>query len=447
MAATKTPGAVSEDSPATRSLFEEARRYIPGGTSRIHYYYEPYPIYGRSAAGCHLTDVEGVERTDFLNNMTALIHGHGNLRINRAIIDQLERGAAWSEPSEVEVDLARLMVERVDTVEQIRFANSGTEAVMLAIKLARAFTGRSKIVKFEGFYHGYYDYAQVSYSSTPDNWGPADSPASVASSGGLADSVTDEVLVVPYNDRAAVERLLETQGSEIAAFITDPLSNRAGFPMPADGYLDFLREITRDNGIPLIFDEVISFRVAYGGAQSKYGGGPDLTTFGKIIGGGLPVGAVGGRAEIMSLLDPTKGPPKVASGGTFSANPLTMVAGLAAMEQMTPQVYERLNGLGQRLRNESNAIFAGAGEPAQLTGGGSVFRILMTADPIVNYRSTVLGASPPGRLLALHRNLLDEGVIVHKEGLGCLSTPMSDIDVDGFLSALRRSVDRLPDLD
>ena len=174
--------------------------------------------------------------------------------------------------------------------------------------------------------------------------------------------------------------------------------------------------------------------------KAKYGGDPDLTTFGKIIGGGLPVGAVGGRAELMSLLDPTKGPPKVASGGTFSANPLTMVAGLAAMEQMTHQVYERLDRLGRRLRTESNAIFADAGEPAQITGDGSVFRILMTADPIVDYRSTVLGATPPGRLHALHRNLLDEGVIVHKEGLGCLSTPMNDIEIDGFLTADRKSV-------
>jgi glutamate-1-semialdehyde 2,1-aminomutase len=217
--------------------------------------------------------------------------------------------------------------------------------------------------------------------------------------------------------------------------------------MPSEGFLDFHREITRDNGIPLIFDEVISFRVGYGGAQGKYGGSPDLTTFGKIIGGGLPVGAVGGRSEIMSLLDPTQGPPKVASGGTFSANPLTMVAGLVAMEQLTPQIYDRLDRLGRRLRTESNAIFASAGEPAQISGDGSVFRILMIADPIVGYRSTVLGSTPPGRLGALHRNLLDEGVIVHKEGLGCLSTPMNDIEIDGFLTALERSVARLPELD
>ena len=168
MAATTSPAAVAGGSPVTRSVFEEARRYIPGGTSRIHYYYDPYPIYARTASGCRLTDVDGVERTDFLNNMTSLIHGHANARINQAIIEQLERGTAWSEPSEAEVELARLMVERVDTVEQIRFSNSGTEAVMLVIKLARAFTGRNKIAKFEGFYHGYYDHAQVSFNSTPE---------------------------------------------------------------------------------------------------------------------------------------------------------------------------------------------------------------------------------------------------------------------------------------
>ena len=446
MTATISPAAVASESRATRSVFEEARRYIPGGTSRIHYYYDPYPIYGRTASGCRLTDVEGVERTDFLNNMTSLIHGHADSLINQAIIEQLERGSAWSEPSEAEIELARLMVERVDTVEQIRFSNSGTEAVMLAIKLARAFTGRDKIAKFEGFYHGYYDYAQVSFNSTPSNWGPDDSPASVASSGGLTDSVTDDVLVAPYNDRAAVGRLLDAHGSEIAAFITDPLANRAGFPMPAEGFPEFLREITRDYEIPLIFDEVISFRVAYDGAQGKYGGEPDLTTFGKIIGGGLPIGAVGGRAEIMSLLDPTDGPPKVLSGGTFSANPLTMVAGLASMRQMTPDVYERLDELGRRVRVESNAILSDAGEPAQVTGDGSVFRIMMTAGPIVDYRSSVRGASPPGRFAALHKSLLDEGVIVSKDGLGCLSTPMGDAEIDGFLGALERSVARLPAL-
>ena len=436
--ATMTPAAT-----ATERLFDEACRYIPGGTSRIHYYYPPYPIYARSARGCTVVDVDGVERLDFLNNMTALIHGHGHPAIAAAIVEQVERGTAFSEPSEPEVRLAKLLVERVASLDKIRFANSGTEAVMMAIKLARAFTGRSRIAKFEGFYHGYYDYVQVSYASTPANWGPAEEPASPPSSGGLADSVVGDVLTLPYNDRAGVERLLARDGRSLAALIVDPLSNRAGFPLPADGFLPFLREITRDLGIVLIYDEVISFRVAYDGAQGKYGGNPDLTTFGKVIGGGLPVGAVGGADAIMALLDPRQGAPAVASGGTYSGNPLTMAAGLAAMEQLTPEVYVRLDRLGERLRTRATAAFASAGVPGQLTGDGSLFRILPTSNRVTDYRSSLARALPASRFGRLHRYLLDEGIIVSNSGLGALSTPMGEPEIDRFVAALERALTKL----
>lgn len=429
---------------ATARLYEEASRYLPGGTSRLHYYFRPYPIYARSGNGFRVTDVEGVERIDLLNNMTALIHGHRHPKINDAILEQLELGTAFSEPAEPEVRLARLLVERIPSIEKIRFANSGTEAVMMSVKLARAFTGRSRIAKFEGFYHGYYDYVQVSYNSVPGNWGSEAEPASVPSSGGLADSVVDDVLVLPFNDRPAVERLLAEHGETIAALLLDPLANRAGFPRPTDGFYDFLREITRHYGIVLIFDEVISFRVGLTGAQGKYGGDPDLTTYGKIIGGGLPVGAVGGRDEIMALLDPSHGPAKVVSGGTYSGNPLTMAAGFAAMELLTPEVYARLDLLGERLRTRANAVFAEHGEAAQLSGDGSVFRILMTDQPIVDYRDSVEGAAQSTRLSQLHLNLLDEGFIVSNSGLGCLSTPMSEAEVDQFVAGLSRAVERLP---
>ncbi len=335
------------------------------------------------------------------------------------------------------------MVERVHSLDKIRFANSGTEAVMMAIKLAREFTGRSRIAKFEGFYHGYYDYIQVSYSSTPAKWGPPESPASVASSGGLAESVPDDVLVLPFNDQRSVEKLLERNGRSVAALILDPLSNKAGFPLPGEGFFHFLRDITRAYGILTIYDEVISFRLAFGGAQEKFGGAPDLTTFGKIIGGGLPVGAVGGREEVMSLLDASKGSPRIASGGTYSANPLTMAAGLAAMEQMTPPVYSRLKQLGEALRKRANQVFAQAREPAQLAGDGSLFRLLMTADPVVDYRSSVRKAAPAERFNRLHRNLLEEGIIISKEGLGCLSTPMGEGEVDQFIQGLERAMAKL----
>lgn len=429
------------DSP-TAKYHSEARHYLPVGTSRIHYHFGPYPIYARSGTGCHLTDIEGVARLDFLNNMTALIHGHADPVITAAIVDQLQRGVSFSEPSEPELILARLMVDRVKSLEQIHFRNSGTEAVMMAIKLARAFTGRDRIAKFEGFYHGYYDYVQISDNVTPANWGPAESPASIPSSSGIAGGVGEDVLVLPFNDRTAVEQLLEQHGQSIAALVVDPLSNRAGFPLPTLGFFEFLRQVTRACGIVLIYDEVISFRLAYGGAQGKYGGDPDLTAFGKIIGGGLPVGAVGGRREIMSLLDPARGGPTVTSGGTFSANALSMAAGYAAMIQLTPAEFARLDQLGERLRCEATALFRAAGIPGQLTGDGSLFQIVPTNEPVASFRDLRPNAAASARLGHLHLHLLEEGIIVSRRGLGCLSTPMGEAEIDTFLLSLERALTR-----
>ena len=443
--ATEPDAADSPQANETAKLFAESSRYMPGGTSRLHYYYQPYPIYAESGSGCYLTDVESVERIDYLNNMTALIHGHANPTINLAILNQLQRGTAFSEPAEPELKLARLLVERVPSLEKIRFANSGTEAVMLAVKLARAFTGRSRIAKFEGFYHGYYDYVQVSYASQPETWGPAEAPHSVASSGGLADSVESDVLTLPYNDKESVVRLLEQHGSEIAALLYDPLCNRSGFPLPRDDFLGFLRAITRDYGIVLISDEVISFRVSYQGGAARFGGDPDLTVFGKIIGGGLPIGAVGGSAEIMALLDPTEGPPALASGGTYSGNPLSATAGYAALTQLTPDAYERLEVLGDDLRSRANAVFAEAGVPGQVSGAGSLILVVPTDAPIVNYRSIPKGPETEARMRGLHRGLMDAGIIVSKEGLGALSTPMGQAEIDRFVDGLAQAVQRVVD--
>jgi glutamate-1-semialdehyde 2,1-aminomutase len=435
--------ATIQHSAASAALYADARRYIPGGTSRLHNFYQPYPIYIRSGRGCRVIDVDGVERIDFLNNMTSLIHGHAHPVVNAALSDQLTRGTAYSEPCEAEIALARLLVERVPSIEKIRFANSGTEAVMMALKLARAFTGRPAIAKFEGFYHGYNDYVQVSYASTAAQWGPSEAPASVASSGGLAESVESEVLVLPFNDSAGVERLLEQRGQNVAALIMDPLSQQAGFPRPHAGFYQFLRDVTRRLGILLIYDEVISFRLDYRGAQSVYGGDPDLTTLGKIMGGGLPVGAVGGRDDVMMQLDPASGPARLASGGTFSANPFSMTGGLAAMQYLEPTTFARINRLGERLRAEANALFAEAGEPAQVAGDGSLFKILLTATPIHDYRDLMSSQGPVERTRRLHRYLLDEGVVVSNALLGSISTPMSDTEVDVFVSGLGRAVRRV----
>jgi glutamate-1-semialdehyde 2,1-aminomutase len=423
----------------TQRLYDEASRYIPGGTSRLHYYFPPYPIYARRGHGYTLEDVEGVERLDFLNNMTSLIHGHGGPAVKAAIVEQLDLGTAFSEPSEPEVRLARLMVERVRSLERIRFTNSGTEAVMLALKLARAYTGRSRIAKFEGFYHGYYDHVQVSYASSPADWGPADEPASTPSSGGLADSVPGEVVTLPYNHPTAVERLLSRHGRGIAALIVDPLSNRAGFPPPAEGFLAFLRQITRDLGIQLIFDEVISFRVGYTGASGRYGGEPDLVAFGKIMGGGFPIGATGGTAEVMEVFDPGSRGARIASGGTFSGNPVSMAAGLTAMTPLDPAAFERLEGLGDRLRRRMTEVLRSHRVPGQVTGDGSLFRLLLTDRPLQNYRDGV-DPGAQAQMEQLFYGLLGAGVLLHTSGLGCLSTPMGEPEVEEIAVALDRAL-------
>ena len=429
-----------EPGSATARLHAQASQLIPGATSRLHYHFKPHPIYARSGRGCCLTDIDGDQRIDCLNNMTALIHGHADADVSAAIIAQVQRGVSFSEPAEPEVALARLMCERVPSVQQVHFRSSGTEAVMMAVKLARAFTGRHRIAKFEGAYHGYYDYVQVSFSSTPANWGSAQAPQSVPSSGGLSPTVGDDVLVLPFNDRAGVERLLAQHGSEMAALLFEPLSNRAGMVLPQPGFLDFLHQITRQYGIVLIFDEVIAFRLGQAGAQGRYGGKPDLTAFGKIIGGGLPIGAIGGRADIMALLDPACAGPRVISGGTYSGNPLSAAAGLATLNKLTPAMHARLDAMGQRMRDGLNQIFRAAGQKAQASGDGSLFQIVPSERPLSNYRDVPQDAAAFDWLDRLHCALLCSGVIISHRGLSCVSSPMGEAEVDEVLAAFERAV-------
>jgi glutamate-1-semialdehyde 2,1-aminomutase len=314
---------------------------------------------------------------------------------------------------------------------------------MMAIKAARAFTGKPKLAKFEGAYHGYYDYIQVSYSSSAPDWGPREEPRSLASSGGLAPSVLEDVVVLPYNDKAAAERILTKHKDQLAALIVDPLSNRMGFVPPRDGFLAYLRELTAALGIVLIFDEVISFRVAYDGAQGFYGVKPDLTAFGKIIGGGFPVGATGGSAEIMAVFDPSLGKLRVECGGTFSGNPVSMTAGLATMRQLVPASYERLAALGTRLRARANEVFAAHGYPGQATGEGSLFRLVPVTNELVDYRDVLPGAAGAAAWSKLFLALLDEGIIVNPNGLASISTPMGEAEIDAFGQALERAVQRV----
>jgi glutamate-1-semialdehyde 2,1-aminomutase len=427
-----------DDRSASARLFERARKVIPGGTSKANMRIRPHPCYVASGSGCRVTDVDGVERLDALNNFTALIHGHGFRPIVDAVTAQVARGSAFASSTPEEVALAELLCERVAGLERIRFGNSGTESIMMAIKAARAYTGRDRIAKFEGAYHGYYDDVQVSFNSKPENWGPDDAPASVPSSGGIPKHRVLETLVLPWNDRDACERAIDRHRNELAAVIVDPLANQMGFIPPADGFLAFLRDVTRRHGILLVFDEVISFRVGYRGAQGRYGGDPDLTVLGKIMGGGFPVGATGGRADVMDVFDPGTSGPRILSGGTFSGNPVTMAAGLAAMRAMTEPEFERLERLGTRLRARLDEVLRGDGVLGQVTGAASLFRIVLSGRPLRNYRDVDPEAG--ARADRLCHALLDAGVVVNTNGLGCLSTPMMEREVEEIAVALDRAL-------
>ncbi|WP_292562642.1 aspartate aminotransferase family protein [Mesorhizobium sp.] len=415
-------------------MFERARKVMPGGNTRTTVFIDPFPIYAQRGEGCRVWDVDGNVYYDCINNFTAMIHGYGHPAVTAAVVDQMPRGSAFGAPTESELDLAELLVERLPSVEQVRFANSGTEGVMMAIKAARAFTERSKIVKIEGAYHGSYDFAEVSLDSSPANWG--DMPASTAYAKGTPKGVLDDVIAVPFNDTEALRAVFDAHGDTIAGVLIDPMPNRAGLIPARKDYLDAMVEIAHAAGSLVIFDEVISLRLGYSGAQGLWSITPDLTALGKIIGGGFPVGAVSGRADVMAVFDPTRGKPALPHGGTFTANPVTMRAGLAAMRALTPASFAHLDAIGSLLREGITASLARHGLNGQCVGLGSLFKVHFTALPITDYRSVYPGASERMKLDLFHKGLLDRGVLSASYGLFALSTSMTEEDAREILSAI-----------
>ena len=424
----------------SRALHEEALAVMPGGNSRTTTFFDPYPFYIQRGQGAHVWDADGTDRIDFNGNYTSLILGHAHPDVVKAAQQAAEHGLSFPGPTEHEIRLAELLKRRVPSVESIRFTNSGTEATMNAVRLARAFTGRPKIAKFEGAYHGTHDWVMVSVGGDPKAGGSRKRPKSVAWSAGLPPAVLKHVVVLPWNDAEACEQILEAEAAHLACLIVDPLLCNAGMIPPAEGFLQRLRAITERHGIVLIFDEVISFRVAWGGAQERLGVRPDLTTFGKIIGGGLPVGAFGGRADVMNFYDPRKGGARISHGGTFNANPVTMAAGVATLNAVTPEAYTRLDALGERLRGGVTRLLAATRRKGQATGMGSLFWLHWTAEPLTDWRSArPKDAEAPLRVFL---GLLNEGVLLTQRGLGACSLAMTDEDVDRLINALARVVAR-----
>ncbi|RWM09924.1 MAG: aspartate aminotransferase family protein [Mesorhizobium sp.] len=424
------------------ALFERAKSFLPGGCSRNTILRKPHPIYAERGEGCYVYDVAGVRRTDFANNVASLIHGHAHPAIVAAVSHQMRKGTAFSVGTEAEIDYAEHICSRNPAFERIRFVNSGTEAVMASLKAARAFTGRPKIAKVEGAYHGLYDYAEASQTAKPDNWGQPERPSSVAVSRGTPQRVLDDVVVIPFNDVKRALELLDEHRDQMACVLIDVLPHRIGVIPAAQSFVQALRRWTEHNAALLIFDEVITFRSNFGGAQQWYDAQPDITALGKMIGGGFPVGAIAGRAEVMEVLNPLNGPAPFPLSGTFSANPITMVAGHTAMKLYDPQAVARLNALGDRARHAIGEAIKTAGVPACVTGQGSMFRIHLSADAPANYRQAYLSPEKAALLSAFVGHLFDGGLLMVETGTGFLSTAMSEQDIDDMaavvLVALRK---------
>jgi glutamate-1-semialdehyde 2,1-aminomutase len=411
-------------------LYERARRSLPGGTARESTFARPHPTYVRAGHGCRMVDVDGVERLDFNGNFTSMINGHAHPAIREAAIRQIELGTSFPFPCVPEIELAEQLCARVATIDRIRFMTSGTEAVMMAIKAARAHTGRPKIAKCEGAFHGGYDYAEVSLDPSPDAWGPADRPASVGNARGTPRGVLADVVMLPFNDTESAARILEAERESLAGILIDPLPNRVGLIPARPEFLRLLRDFATANGVVLIFDEVIGFRLGYHGAQPEFGVEADLTVLGKIIGGGFPVGAVGGRERFMAVFDPSAGNPPLPQSGTFAGNPVAMAAGVANLQLLEPATFQRLNALGARARDSLTDALRVVGVEGQVTGLGSLFRIHMTARPFTTFRSARPEPEECERLGRLYRYFFDHGILIASTGLGCISTPMTEADID-----------------
>ncbi|ASV88391.1 aminotransferase class-III family protein (plasmid) [Ochrobactrum quorumnocens] len=418
-------------------------KVVPGGSMRAASWLKPHPPYAARGEGCWVVDLDGQRLLDCANNFFSLIHGHAYEPVLEAVREAMTKGTAFGMPTESEIHLAEMLAARSPRMEQTRFCNSGTEAVLAAIKGARGLTGRYKIAKFEGCYHGAYDWIEVSLDSSPANWDDENgNPASVRCNAGTPESVLQEVVVLPYDDPQRCADILKREGPTLAALIVDPNASRAGTVPMSRETTAVIQEACRRDGIVLIADEVISFRLSYEGASPLFGLEPDLITTAKIIGGGLPIGAVSGRADYMSVFDHSAGKPKVSMGGTFSANPLSMAAGLTSLEHYSRPVVDRLNKLGEELRVKIREGLAEAGLAATVTGMGSLFRLHIGAGEVTGYRTAFPTPENAKIIRQVQLGMLEENVLLTPNCSGSLSSPMTEVEVFSIAEKLVSVVKR-----
>ncbi len=422
----------------SEKLFAEALKYIPGGVNspvRAFRAVGGQPFFVNRAAGSRIWDVDGNELIDYVLTWGPAILGHAHPKVIAAVKAAAEHGTSFGIPNPYEVKMARLICETVPGVEKIRMTSSGTEACMSAIRLARGFTGRDKIIKFDGCYHGHVDSLLVRAGSGALTFGHPDSA-------GVPAAFTQHTIVVPFNDVEAVKAAFAANKGHIAGIILEPVPGNAGLYLPKPGYLDFLREITRAEDALLIFDEVMTgFRLAPGGAQERFKIKPDLSTFGKVIGGGLPVGAFGGRAEIMDKLAPL-GP--VYQAGTLSGNPLAMAAGLANLEELLHHdVYCQLEELGEQLEAGMKDAAKAAGVAMQFNVCGSMFCGYFSGEPVHNVADAM--KSDREKFKRFFHGMLEAGIYLAPSQFeaGFLSTAHSAADIEKTVAAAAKALRHL----
>lgn len=416
----------------SQEIFSAAQSLMPGGVNspvRAFKSVGGQPIVFDSVKGAYIWDVDGNQYIDYVGTWGPAICGHANPEVIAALHEALEKGTSFGAPSVLENVLAEMVIDAVPSIEMVRFVNSGTEACMAVLRLMRAFTKRDKIIKFEGCYHGHADMFLVKAGSGVATLGLPDSP-------GVPKSVTGDTLTAPFNDLEAVKVLFEENRDQIAGVILEPVVGNAGFVPPDAGFLEGLREITQEHGALLVFDEVMTgFRISYGGAQEKFGVTPDLTTLGKIIGGGLPVGAYGGRRDIMSMVAPA-GP--MYQAGTLSGNPLAMTAGIKTLELLQkPGTYDYLEQITKKL---ADGLLQVARETGHAACGGNIsgmFGMFFTSGPVHNYEDAK--ASDTAKFGRYHRGMLEHGIYLAPSQFeaGFTSIAHTEEDIERTLQAAR----------
>ena len=404
----------------SRELIERLRRSMPGGDTRSLTYFPPHPLAISRGSGCRIRDADGNEFVDLLNNYTAAVHGHAVPAIAEALARQASLGTAFPAPNELQAELAERILGRFASIESVRFANSGTEAVMMAVRGARAFTGREKVVKADGGYHGTWEQMQVSRGEDPER---------VA----VPETVRALVRMVDYNDVGQLEAVME---EDVAAIILEPVMGTGVIPGEPE-YFAAVRRLADEHGALLILDEVQTLRLHEGGLQEVLGVRPDLTTLGKIIGGGLPVGAFGGREDVMEVFNP-RSTGHVHHSGTFNGNPMTMAAGCVALDLLTPSEIERINALGEKLADGLRKVLAGLG--GAVTNRGSMLNVHFGTEGEIRKHSDLNLASP--MLARFHLAALEEGVYLAPRGFMNTSTAMDEGVIEEVLDACSRAAER-----